>query len=81
MSLYNDILKKLRKTGTLDLMEYRNLSNKEIEKMGAEIRYWCTYGNGKLEKLGRDEEGKKSRGTSSTCTRLIGKKICWYCAL
>ena len=33
MSLYNDILKKLRKTGTLDLMEYRNLSNKEIEKM------------------------------------------------
>ena len=59
MSLYNDILKKLRKTGTLDLMEYRQLSRKEIEKMGDEIRYWCTYGNGKLDKLGRDEVDRK----------------------
>ncbi len=59
MGLYNDILKKLRKTGTLDLMEYRQLSRKELEKMSDEIRYWCTYGNGKLDKLGRDEVDKK----------------------
>jgi len=59
MSLYNEILKKLRKTGILDLMEYRQLSRKEIDKMGDEIRYWCTYGNGKLEKLGKDEDTKK----------------------
>jgi len=53
MSLYNDILKKLRKTGMLDLMEYRELSRKELEQMSDDIRYWCTYGNGKLEKLAK----------------------------
>jgi hypothetical protein len=30
MSLYNDILKDLRKTGMLDLKEYGKLSRKEI---------------------------------------------------
>jgi len=58
MSLYNDILKKLRKTGVLDLMEYRKLSRKEIDELGDDIRYWCTYGDGKLEKLGKDKKAK-----------------------
>lgn len=58
MNLYNDILKKLRKTGMLDLMEYRELSRKDIDQLGDEIRYWCTYGNGKLEKLGKEKKEK-----------------------
>lgn len=58
MSLYNEILKRLRKTGMLDLMEYRELSRKDIEQLGDEIRYWCTYGNGKLEKLGKEKKEK-----------------------
>ena len=60
MSLYNDILKKLRKTGMLDLMEYRKLSRKELDSLGDEIRYWCTYGNGKLEKLGKEKKTNQS---------------------
>ena len=56
MSLYNDILRKLRKTGMLDLMEYRKLSRKELDSLGDEIRYWCTYGSGKLEKLGKEKK-------------------------
>lgn len=58
MSLYNDILKNLRKNGMLDLMEYRKLSRKEIDALGDDIRYWCTYGNGKLEKLGKEKKEK-----------------------
>lgn len=58
MSLYNDILKKLRKTGMLDLMEYRKLSRGEIDQLGDDIRYWCTYGNGKLEKIGKEKKDK-----------------------
>ena len=37
MSSYNDILKKLRKTGALGLMEYRKLSRKEIDVLGGAI--------------------------------------------
>lgn len=62
MSLYNDILKKLRKTGMMDLMEYRKLSRKNIDQLGDEIRYWCTYENGKLEKLGTEKREVNSIG-------------------
>ena len=62
MSLYNDILRKLRKTGMLDLMEYRKLSRKELDSLGDEIRYWCSYGNGKLEKLGKEKKRLINRG-------------------
>ena len=58
MSLYNDILKDLRKTGMLDLKEYRKLSRKEIDSLGDDIRYWYTYGNGKLEKIGKEKKDK-----------------------
>lgn len=58
MSLYNDILKQMRKTGMLDLTEYRQLSRKEIDALGDDIRYWCTYGDGKLEKLGKEKKEK-----------------------
>ena len=58
MSLYNDILKDLRKTGMLDLKEYRKLSRKEIDSLGDDIRYWCTYGDGKLQKIGKEKKDK-----------------------
>jgi hypothetical protein len=58
MSLYNDILKQMRKTEVLDLTEYRQLSRKEIDTLGDDIRYWCTYGDGKLEKLGKEKKEK-----------------------
>jgi hypothetical protein len=58
MSLYNDILKQMRKTGMLDLTEYRQLSRKEIDTLGDDVRYWCTYGDGKLEKLGKEKKEK-----------------------
>lgn len=58
MSLYNNILKKTKKSGSLDLMEYRKLSKKEIDDFGDEIRFWCTYGDGKLDKLGKEKKEK-----------------------
>ena len=59
MGLYNDILKKLRKTGMLDLMEYRKLSRSEIDELGDDIRYWCTYENGNLDRIGKEKKDKK----------------------
>ena len=54
MSLYDDIFKNLIKTGKLDLMECRELSCKDIDTLTDEIRFWCTYGGGKLDKLGKE---------------------------
>ena len=59
MSLYDEVLKKLRKTGMLNLMEYRELSRDEIDELGDDIRYWCTYSDGKLEKIGKEKKNKK----------------------
>lgn len=56
MSLYNDILKNLKKNGILDLMEYRKLSRNEIEDLGEQIQFWCMYGNGNLEELGKERK-------------------------
>jgi hypothetical protein len=42
----------------LDLKEYRKLSRKEIDSLGDDIRYWCTYGDGKLEKIGKEKKDK-----------------------
>jgi hypothetical protein len=42
----------------LDLMEYRELSRKGIDNLGDDIMYWCTYGEGKLEKIGKEKKEK-----------------------
>ena len=56
MSFYENILKKLLETGNLDLMDCRELSCKEIDTLTDEIRFWCTYGSGKLENLGKEKK-------------------------
>ena len=55
MSLYDNVLNNLLETGKLDLMECRELSCKEIDMITDEIRFWCTYGSGKLENLGKEK--------------------------
>ena len=58
MSVYNDILNEVKRTGTLDLMEYRKLPLKELDNLSEEIRYWCTYGNGELDKIAKEKKDK-----------------------
>ena len=56
MSVYNDILNEVKRTGILDLMEYRKLPLKELDNLSEEIRYWCTYSNGKLDKIAEEKK-------------------------
>lgn len=56
MSQYNDILNEVKRTGFLNLMEYRKLSIKEPDNLNEEIRYWCTYGDGKLDKIAKEKK-------------------------
>jgi hypothetical protein len=50
-------VEKLRDTGTIDLMDFKSLKIDELEILSEEIQYWCLYGNGKPEKLGKKHKG------------------------
>ena len=53
MSALKETIEKLRDTGTIGLMEFKSLKMSDLEKLSEEIKYWCLYGNGKPEKLGK----------------------------
>lgn len=56
MSLLDDIFVNLIETGKLDLMECRELSCKEIDVLIDDLRFWCIYGGGNLEKLRKEKK-------------------------
>jgi hypothetical protein len=53
MNNLKEAIEKLRDTGTIGLMEFKSLKMSDLEKLSEEIKYWCLYGNGKPEKLGK----------------------------
>jgi len=53
MNNLKETIEKLRDTGTIGLMEFKSLKMSDLEKLSEEIKYWCLYGNGKPEKLGK----------------------------
>jgi hypothetical protein len=59
MGLYDNIFNNLLETGKLDLKECSELSYKEIDALTDTIRFWCTYGSGKLDKLGEEKKRYK----------------------
>jgi hypothetical protein len=44
---------KLKHAGSIDLKDFKALKAKDLEVLTEEIKYWCLYGNGKPEKLGK----------------------------
>jgi hypothetical protein len=46
---------KLKHAGSLDLKDLKALKAKDLEALTEEIKYWCLYGNGKPEKLGKQQ--------------------------
>ncbi|MBU3633614.1 hypothetical protein VC178_07070 [Polynucleobacter sp. AP-Sanab-80-C2] len=53
MSALKETIEKLQKTGAVSLSDLKTLKLKELEALSEEIQYWCLYGNGKPEKLGK----------------------------
>ncbi|SNX29590.1 hypothetical protein SAMN06295945_1970 [Polynucleobacter meluiroseus] len=53
MSVLKEAIEKLRETGSIGLEDLKALKLKELEALSEEIQYWCLYGNGKPEKLGK----------------------------
>jgi hypothetical protein len=53
MSALKEAIETMRKSGTISLSDVKALKLKEQEALFEEIKYWCLYGNGKPEKLGK----------------------------
>ncbi|WP_353201646.1 hypothetical protein [Polynucleobacter sp.] len=53
MDALEQILIKLKHAESIDLKALKALKAKDLEALTEEIKYWCLYGNGKPEKLGK----------------------------
>lgn len=55
MNSYERTLLKLKETGSIALMELKQLRLADFEKLEHEIKRWCLYDNGNLDCLGRGD--------------------------
>jgi hypothetical protein len=53
MSDLKEAIEKLRGSGSIGLIDLQSLKMSDLEKLSEDIKYWCLYGNGKPEKLGK----------------------------
>jgi hypothetical protein len=53
MDALEQTFSKLKQSGSMDLKDFKALNAKDLEALTEEIKYWCLYGNGKPEKLGK----------------------------
>jgi hypothetical protein len=53
MSALKKAIETIQKSGAISLSDVKALKLKEQETLFEEIKYWCLYGNGKPEKLGK----------------------------
>ena len=53
MNALKETIEKLRESSTIGLTDLKSLKMSDLEQLSEEIKYWCLYGNGKPEKLGK----------------------------
>jgi hypothetical protein len=53
MNILKETIEKLKDSGTIGLVDLKSLKMSDLEQLSEEIKYWCLYGNGKPEKLGK----------------------------
>jgi len=58
---YEDAILQLQKTGQITLSDFKSLPYEELVELLEEIKVWCLYANGKLEKLPKESKKKKRK--------------------
>jgi len=58
---YEDAILQLQKTGQITLSDFKRLPYEELVELLEEIKVWCLYANGKLEKLPQESKKKKRK--------------------
>ncbi|MBU3628655.1 hypothetical protein ICN39_07020 [Polynucleobacter sp. AP-Reno-20A-A9] len=59
--LYEDAVKQLQESGSISLMDLKNLPHEELVELLEEIKVWCLYADGKAEKLPKESKKKKKK--------------------
>jgi hypothetical protein len=58
---YEDAVKQLQESGAIGLQDFKNLSYEDLTELLEEIKVWCLYANGKLDKLPKESKKKKEK--------------------
>ena len=58
---YEDAVKQLQETGTIRLVDFKSLPYEDLVELLEEIKVWCLYANGKIEKLNKESKKKKKK--------------------
>ena len=59
MYTYEDAVKQLQETGSIGLIDFKELPYEDLDELLEEIKKWCVYANGDKKKL--KKESKKSK--------------------
>jgi len=58
---YEDAIKQLQESGSIGLADLKSLSHDDLVELFEEIKVWCLYANGKLDKLPKESKKKKKK--------------------
>ncbi len=58
---YEDAVKQLQESGSIGLTDMQSLSHDDLVELFEEIKVWCLYANGKLDKLPKESKKKKKK--------------------
>lgn len=58
---YEDAILQLQNTGQITLADFKNLAYEDLVELLEEIKVWCLYANGKLDKLPKESKKKKKK--------------------
>ena len=58
---YEDAVKQLQESGSIGLADFKSLSHDDLVELFEEIKVWCLYANGKLDKLPKESKKKKKK--------------------
>lgn len=58
---YEDAILLLQQSGVIGLSDFKKLPYDDLVEVLEEIKVWCLYANGKLDKLPKESKKKKKK--------------------
>ena len=58
---YEDAIKQLQESGSIGLTDLKSLSHDDLVELFEEIKVWCLYANGHIDKLPKESKKKKKK--------------------
>ncbi|BDX21363.1 hypothetical protein TUM22923_06840 [Polynucleobacter sp. TUM22923] len=58
---YEDAVVQLQESGSISLLDFKKLPYEDLVELLEEIKVWCLYANGELDKLPKESKKKKAK--------------------